>query len=308
MKLIKNAFVYVADLPSLSELDEALDKKPYAPLGATQLRRTSFVENPTTKERVTPIDGGYAFSYRMDEKILPAAVVNEALNERVSKIEEEEGRPVGFKERSVLKNDVLLELLPKAMSKHTLIDAFYHVERQILVINTASGTVADTLVSDLLDALGRFKYRKLQIVDLDLRLTTRLTAYVDHEDDEAFGPLDPGRYVQLKDSNGNKTTFDTVNSPEKGILEAISSGAQVERMSFLVRGTEFKLTRTFDFKSLSFAPTDAEESDDWDEDVAGLWRAIAGAQLEVFVRVVLMLADLFAVSGDDALLSLDQED
>ena len=54
---------------------------------------------------------------KRQEKVLPAAVINEFLNEKVEAIQDAEGRTVGRKERQSLKDDVMMELLPKAFTR-----------------------------------------------------------------------------------------------------------------------------------------------------------------------------------------------
>lgn len=60
-----------------------------------------------------------------EEKILPAVVVREALQERVERIETEEQRTVRRQEKERLKDEIMLDLLPRAFSRHRLDRAYF---------------------------------------------------------------------------------------------------------------------------------------------------------------------------------------
>ena len=54
---------------------------------------------------------------RKEERILPSAVINEQLAEKVEEIEQAEARPVGRKERQQLKEELTTTLLPLAFTR-----------------------------------------------------------------------------------------------------------------------------------------------------------------------------------------------
>ena len=54
---------------------------------------------------------------KREEKVLPAAVINELVIEKVEQIEAEENRPVKKKEKDELKENILHTLLPQAFKK-----------------------------------------------------------------------------------------------------------------------------------------------------------------------------------------------
>ena len=91
---------------------------------------------------------------RRQEKILPASVVNEQLEERVSLIEEKEIRRLTRKERQALKEELTFELLPKALARSSLHYAYIAAKEGLLVVNSSSTKRADELVSALRETLG----------------------------------------------------------------------------------------------------------------------------------------------------------
>ena len=53
-------------------------------------------------------------SVRIDRKLLPASVIQEVLQEQLKEKEQEQGYPVSNKQKRVMKEEITLDLLPKA--------------------------------------------------------------------------------------------------------------------------------------------------------------------------------------------------
>jgi len=113
---------------------------------------------------------------KREEKILPAAVINEMVADKVEQIELEESRPVRRKERDELKENIVHTLLPQAFTKSSFQHAFIDMDSGLLVVNSASFNKAEELAALLRKSLGT-----LPIVpvfgeyDLDVFLTDWLT-------------------------------------------------------------------------------------------------------------------------------------
>jgi len=108
-------------------------------------------------EQLTHAANGYIMiCTRKEEKVLPAAVVREILAEKVALIEDEEARTVRRKEKEELRQEILVDLLPKAFSKSSLTYAYIDPKKGWLVIDASSASKAEELVSLLRETLGTF--------------------------------------------------------------------------------------------------------------------------------------------------------
>lgn len=112
---------------------------------------------------------------KMQEKLLPAAVINEELEEKVQQIEESQARKVSRKERTSLKEEIVFSLLPRAFVRSRLEFAYLSLEDGLLVLNSSSEKKADEFVSGLRTALG-----SLPVIPLECALdpVTVMTGWV----------------------------------------------------------------------------------------------------------------------------------
>ena len=91
-----------------------------------------------------------------EDRLLPGAVVNEALAKKLAEIEAKEGRKLGGKARKQLKDDLVHEMLPKAFIKGSRISASLDAKHGVLAVDASSKKSAENLVSELRHAMGSF--------------------------------------------------------------------------------------------------------------------------------------------------------
>lgn len=94
---------------------------------------------------------------RREERLLPATVVNEQLAQRVAEIEAQQSRKVRRRERNELKEDLVLELTPKALTRSRLTYAYIDQKNGWLIVDAASAKKAEELINLLRETLGSFK-------------------------------------------------------------------------------------------------------------------------------------------------------
>jgi recombination associated protein RdgC len=99
--------------------------------------------------------GGYLIvTARKEDKLLPISVVNEILVERVQEIETQETRSLRKREKQALRDEIFHDLLPRAFTRSALIQAYIAPREGWLVVDTASRSKAEELVSLLRQSLG----------------------------------------------------------------------------------------------------------------------------------------------------------
>jgi recombination associated protein RdgC len=142
----------------LSELDTHLAEVQLKPVGPMDLSSRGFV-SPFGRDAEAlshRIDDAIWLTVGGEDKLLPAAVVNDLLGKKLAQIEEKEGRKLGGRARKQMKEDLVHELLPRAFVRPTRTDAMLDLEHGLCVVDTSSRKNAETVVSEIRHALGSF--------------------------------------------------------------------------------------------------------------------------------------------------------
>lgn len=142
----------------LSELDTHLADVQLKPVGPMDLSSRGFV-SPFGRDAEAlshRIDDAIWLTVGGEDKLLPAAVVNDLLGKKLAEIEEKEGRKLGGRARKRLKEDLVAELLPRAFVRPTRTDAVLDLEHGLCIVDTSSRKNAEAVVSEIRHALGSF--------------------------------------------------------------------------------------------------------------------------------------------------------
>jgi recombination associated protein RdgC len=140
----------------LSSLDVSL---PWLrPVGPLELSSRGFVSpfGRDSEELTHRIDGCIWVTVGGEDKILPGSVVNDVLAKRLAEVERNEGRKPGGRARKRMKEDIVHELLPRALVKPSRVDAYLDTTLGVLFVDTASRKQAESVVGELRHALGSF--------------------------------------------------------------------------------------------------------------------------------------------------------
>ena len=99
-------------------------------------------------------NGCTMLSARKQEKILPPAAVNEMAAERIAELETAEGRPAYRREKQAIKEEIIHTLLPRALTRSSLIYAYLDPKQGRLIIDSASAGGAEEFMQHLRASLG----------------------------------------------------------------------------------------------------------------------------------------------------------
>ena len=145
------------------DLAQALDGKQLRPCGS--LEPFTYGWAPPLGRGGTGLvhaaNGCILVCARKEERLLPASVVRDEVEERISKIELLEARPIGGKEKRRIRDDVTFDLLPRAFTRSTDTHAYLSPADGWLVINTAVAKRAEDLLTLLGQSLGSFEVAPL---------------------------------------------------------------------------------------------------------------------------------------------------
>jgi recombination associated protein RdgC len=144
------------ELPELAALERVLQKGRFVPCGPTQAESSGWVPPRGDKSKVLAelVGGQLLLKLCTEKRAVPASAVKSAVDERVERYKLETGNErVPAKVKKEFKEEVLLDLLPRAFSKRVTTLLWLDPRKGMLVVDAGSLAGADRIVSTLLAAL-----------------------------------------------------------------------------------------------------------------------------------------------------------
>lgn len=150
-------FRFPTDL-DLDELEASLEGAALKPVGPLELKSTGFVP-PFGRDSVAlshAVGRVVWLTMGTEKRLLPPAVVNATVAERLAAVEKQTGRVPGGRQRRQIKEEVLNDLLPKAFVQPGRVDMTIDRTHGFVAVDTTSRKDAEQAVSLLRLALGSF--------------------------------------------------------------------------------------------------------------------------------------------------------
>ncbi len=138
------------------ELHARLAEHAFTPCASLELVSKGWVSplGRHSEQLAHAANGCILICARREEKILPSAAVRELVDDKVIAIEEQEARRVRRKERDQIRDEILLELLPRALTRSRRTFGYVSVADGLLVVDASSAKAAEEFVALLRQTLG----------------------------------------------------------------------------------------------------------------------------------------------------------
>lgn len=167
--MFANAILYTAagDMPTLDELDEAMQAATFVAPGPTQPDSFGWVppRGPEHGALVESIGGQWIAMVMIERRMLPASVVKRRLEQAAKDYEASTGRKPGKRMLKDMKAEVILALLPQAFTKQIRVPVWIDPMRKLVVVDAGSAGRAEVAVSALIAAAPRMNIHGLRTVD-----------------------------------------------------------------------------------------------------------------------------------------------
>lgn len=279
------------ETPNAALLADKLADAPFAPCGGLDWFTEGFAAPQSfTPELVFKVEQTMGIALRREEKVLPGSVIQRAVDERVARIEQQEGRSVGRKERQELKEQVTDELLPRAFVRATHTRALF--ADGMLLVDSAAASKAENLLAKLREALGGLK---AQLVHTRQTPSALMTSWLLQGHCEGSFELDSdcelkgvGDVVPVVKVSKQDLTADEV-------VQHVKNGKTVTQLGLVWREQiAFILTQDFTLKRIQYLDVLQEEAESNGDDAADL---AAASQLIVSANLSALIGELVELMG-----------
>ena len=140
---------------NLEDIQTKLEEASFKPCQGLDWKSEGFARAvPFREGLVFNAQDSWRISLRQEDKVLPASVIREILDEKVAEIQANDGRNVGRKEKMDLKEQITDDLLPRAFTRSRYTEGLVDVPGQLLLVNQSNSNKAENFVSQLRQALG----------------------------------------------------------------------------------------------------------------------------------------------------------
>lgn len=152
----KNLIAYriTGPLPT-DELEAKLQAHAFTPCGSQELYRVGWVPPATGLSDLFShtAHGFFMIAVKKQEKLLPPAVIKSEVGKKVEEIEHQQSRKVYRKEKDQIKEEVILDLLPRAFDTHQITYALIAPQQGWIFVDAGSHKRAEELLSYLRGSL-----------------------------------------------------------------------------------------------------------------------------------------------------------
>ncbi|UAA38009.1 recombination-associated protein RdgC [Paraneptunicella aestuarii] len=245
-------------------LQDLLTENAFRPCGSQELASMGWTNPLGQGESLFhAANGNYWFTLKKQERILPAAVINAELDEKVAQIESDTGNPVGKKAKQDLKQEITHKLLPQAFTKNSVIHGFVAPKHNFVLIDAAADGKSETFLAMLRKTLGSLPVVPLARTTIAQELTDWLASDSWPRDIELLeeaefkDPTESGSIVRVK----NQDLF------ADEIRAHIEAGKQLHKVALSWKETLTAiLQEDLTVKRIKFSDVMREENDDIPKD------------------------------------------
>ncbi|MBF0256386.1 MAG: recombination-associated protein RdgC [Gammaproteobacteria bacterium] len=214
---------------SPEELHQRLEQAAFRPCGSLEPETLGW-DRPLGRDGdllTHAASGCIMLCATRQERLLPSSVVREELDERVAALEDKEGRKIGRKQKLQMRDELIVDLMPKAFVRSSRTYAYIDEANGWIIVDSASTKRAEELLSLLRETLGSLKTRPLAVRDAPASVFTHWVSseapadFLMQEECELREPSEEGGIIRCRRQ--------ALDSDE--IASHLAAGKQVVRLA-----------------------------------------------------------------------------
>jgi recombination associated protein RdgC len=215
-----------------ASFEQALKKQALKPIGPLEPTRKGFVSPFGTESDALMHQSSQSVLLELGsrDRVLPSAVVREAIEGKLKAIRDRTGKNPGKKQREQIKDDVLMDLLPRAFVKPSRQSAYLDLDKKLLIVDSGSDKAAEAIISELREGLGSFVAEPVQTEESVSALLSKWLV-----EGTCQGPFQLGDECELKDpvDTGCAVKAKRHDLSAEEIREHVRNGKKVTQLALI---------------------------------------------------------------------------
>ncbi len=266
MLWFKNAIIYQLNNDTLLDknaIEKAIKSVPFTPCGNIDTMKMGWVSPYNDNyhdDFIVDMQGHLLLRIKKETKLLPAPVIKQALLEKIDKQEQALSRKLTKNEKATLKDEVMIDLMPRAFSKYNHYWLWIDTINNRIILDTSSFKQAEDILAILRKELGALALTPLSI---EKPVEQIMTTWV--KEKLNFAPFILGDQAELKDPlEGNgiiSCKNQDITSDE--MMIHFDSGKWITKVKIIdERGVNFIVNNDLTLKRIKFDSSVLDENED----------------------------------------------
>ena len=247
----KNVFIYRLPKNWATEaklLQEQLSRQPLQTCSANDAQSAGWVAPSEHGFLLHPVNGQWLLSLGVEQKLLPASIVKQFANDKIKAIEEAEDRRVGRKEMKEIREQMTLELLPRAFIRQRCTGGWIDPINGWLVIDAAAPAKSEEFLEHLRKSVDRLPAKVLKT---NQSPSAAMTAWVASGDAPTCFTVDQDLELRSPEKATVRYAKHSLEGAE--IRQHIAAGKTVTRLAMTWNNRiSFVLNENLQIKRLTF--------------------------------------------------------
>lgn len=240
------------NLKQLEQLEEQLATKQFTPCAPSEIRSEGFSKLTNNDQFTYLADCRALANYTIETKSVPASALKQAFTERCNEVANQQGFFPGIKAQKQLREEVLDGLLTNALPSRKVIPITFNYSMQAILIDTASPSVADAIVSALIKATEiKFGYLRTE-QDVSAEMTARL---VEEDSGNLLSfILNDAAETESRDEKATVVRYKNLNLETGEVTKTLTDGSRrVTKLALQWDGlVSFTLTEDLQLKGIKY--------------------------------------------------------
>lgn len=233
---------------NLDDLNDKLAAHAFVPGGQLELQTLGWVPPREDAELAHAVSGKLLLTLRVESKLLPGKAINQATAARALEIEQQQGYKPGRKQMKGIREQIIDEKLPTALTQYDDIRLWIDPIERWLIIDTTTPSKADMVIGLLAKSIEPFPLENLYVA---MSPASAMTGWLAEDEAPANFSIDQDAELRATGASGAAIRYVKHSIDADDVRRHIQSGKQCTRLAMTwADKISFELTEDLDIRKI----------------------------------------------------------